>query len=1124
MLKHLLFYLLCCCLVIQSYSQTTDLAVIVEAQNTNNADVSQVHIYQEFQYIVTIINSGNLVENATFSQIINPSSTVASYVSQTSNGGASDVANFALTTGNILTGTIASLPTNSSVEVKIIVIAPTVVGGIATDVTIFPPNSINDIDPSNNQSIISIDVVDADIDFTVVHNQITPSPGVPITEWGDTVTYRTTITNNSIIGFPLNDFTLIASSIPIQNGEPLAQIQSVECISATNGVVCPDSIDVPNITSLVNSGVEIYRLNSPIVFPINGSITFEINCKYLEGICAEEADVINVENYIELELDHVNISSNESNSVDTLLLAPEICLFTDIAIETSILTPTNAAITTWEDEVLLETIVSNFGSFDVPIRFFIQNLSSNAGSWDLINVTCIGVTGSFTCNDVSFSLNGQTWNTNDFSFPAGGTITVQTRLKYLEPTCTPTPQNYTSQIRSAINIIPLEVIDIDYSNNYDDDYITLLPADECPYSDLSVIKTQINPQIPLGSSDQNPMPWEDVTYEIIATNIGDEDTFMALADRYLAASIGSIGVLRSVECISASGGASCGSIAIQNIDLEINESSSDFVFWEITQEDAWYMPSGASVTFRTVHSWIPDCDNEPIEVVNNVNVEAYGGGVDGNPTNNGFSVSTYFTPCVDLIIQTLPSSPTIPINTVFDWIVDITNSNTSSIVLDADFSNDLNPVFSIVGTPTCQIENGTANCIQSFNINGNNISGIIPSMDAGSTLRITIPVMSPSIGGVFNNRAEVFPSEINNEEITPETNISISNVQVISPILTKTYDPEIIFTGQESTLTFTVHNVASNPAQSDISFIDILQPELTLTSNISWVNANGCTGTFSGTIGDDFVGISDLTIPEGIESCSFSVDVTSNTIGVYPNTNSNFASQNNIDTSQTESTLTVIEDPSNVDIEVLKTVYPEETSLGATVMFTITVTNLGTTTATQIEIYENLPIGYVFSSYSTTLGSYDEISFLWNLTSLAPNQSATLTITAQIISTHDLLNVALLNTVNEIDRDETNNEDSAEVMINNCLEIPNGISPNGDNFNDYLVIPCIENYPTNVIKIFNRLGVQIYQSDNYKNNWDGKPNMGFPETSKLLPVGTYYYILSIKNQPKPIIGWVYLNY
>ena len=252
--------------------------------------------------------------------------------------------------------------------------------------------------------------------------------------------------------------------------------------------------------------------------------------------------------------------------------------------------------------------------------------------------------------------------------------------------------------------------------------------------------------------------------------------------------------------------------------------------------------------------------------------------------------------------------------------------------------------------------------------------------------------------------------------------------------------------------------------------------------------------------------------------------MTSDTIGTYLNNNSNFSNQNNINTSQTNALLTVIEDTSNIDIEVLKTVSQTSVFLNDVIDFTITATNIGTTTATQVEILEQLPIGYQYISHVTTAGTYNELSSLWSLSSLDPNQSESLTLTVRVISSEDLLNVAVLNDVNEVDRDLTNNEASAETSVDNCLNIPKGISPNDDGLNDVFEIPCLDLYPENSIKIYNRYGTLIYQAKAYQNDWNGSANRGFPENSGLLPVGTYFYILEISETTQPVIGWVYLNY
>ena len=68
------------------------------------------------------------------------------------------------------------------------------------------------------------------------------------------------------------------------------------------------------------------------------------------------------------------------------------------------------------------------------------------------------------------------------------------------------------------------------------------------------------------------------------------------------------------------------------------------------------------------------------------------------------------------------------------------------------------------------------------------------------------------------------------------------------------------------------------------------------------------------------------------------------------------------------------------------------------------------------------------------------------------------------------------------------------------LTIPNVISPNGDEQNDYFVIDNIE-FWSNELTIYGRWGNKVYQAKNYVNQWkaDG------------LPEGTYYYVLTLND-------------
>ena len=80
------------------------------------------------------------------------------------------------------------------------------------------------------------------------------------------------------------------------------------------------------------------------------------------------------------------------------------------------------------------------------------------------------------------------------------------------------------------------------------------------------------------------------------------------------------------------------------------------------------------------------------------------------------------------------------------------------------------------------------------------------------------------------------------------------------------------------------------------------------------------------------------------------------------------------------------------------------------------------------------------------------------------------------------------------------------------IEIPNTFTPNGDGINDLWDITALQAYPGCTISIYNRTGSLIYNSVNYPKPWDGTYN------GQKLPVGTYYYLINLKNGKKPLAG------
>lgn len=89
-----------------------------------------------------------------------------------------------------------------------------------------------------------------------------------------------------------------------------------------------------------------------------------------------------------------------------------------------------------------------------------------------------------------------------------------------------------------------------------------------------------------------------------------------------------------------------------------------------------------------------------------------------------------------------------------------------------------------------------------------------------------------------------------------------------------------------------------------------------------------------------------------------------------------------------------------------------------------------------------------------------------------------------------------------------------------CIVIHNVITPNGDDVNDTWIIDCIEDFPDNNVEIFNRWGDKVNTFENYDNAnrvWKGTNYKG-----ELLPDGTYFYVLKIKNGGTRT-GWVLIR-
>jgi gliding motility-associated-like protein len=98
-----------------------------------------------------------------------------------------------------------------------------------------------------------------------------------------------------------------------------------------------------------------------------------------------------------------------------------------------------------------------------------------------------------------------------------------------------------------------------------------------------------------------------------------------------------------------------------------------------------------------------------------------------------------------------------------------------------------------------------------------------------------------------------------------------------------------------------------------------------------------------------------------------------------------------------------------------------------------------------------------------------------------------------------------------------------EVEIKAEIHPFNGISRNDDGANDLFYINCISDFPSNIVRIFNRAGTLVYEAEGYDNidvYFDGKSNRGIAVLGNNLPDGTYFYVIDKRDGSKPVAGYL----
>jgi uncharacterized repeat protein (TIGR01451 family) len=120
------------------------------------------------------------------------------------------------------------------------------------------------------------------------------------------------------------------------------------------------------------------------------------------------------------------------------------------------------------------------------------------------------------------------------------------------------------------------------------------------------------------------------------------------------------------------------------------------------------------------------------------------------------------------------------------------------------------------------------------------------------------------------------------------------------------------------------------------------------------------------------------------------------------------------------------------DLGITKTVDNPAPTVGATILYTIALTNHGPDTATNILVSDPLPTGVTYVSSTTTQGVYIVGSGIWVLSSVDAGSIEALNITVTVdegTASQTITNTAMVSSCDQLDPNPANNTDSVDIVV-----------------------------------------------------------------------------------------------
>jgi LPXTG-site transpeptidase (sortase) family protein len=537
------------------------------------------------------------------------------------------------------------------------------------------------------------------------------------------------------------------------------------------------------------------------------------------------------------------------------------------------------------------------------------------------------------------------------------------------------------------------------NNNTSTDAVSVLGAD------LSINKTDGQTSYLAGST---------VTYTVTVTNLSGVTVTGATVADARPANVSTW----AWDCTSQTNGASgCTPAA---------SSSSNF-------SDSVNLPVGGTIVYTVTANVIASPTGD---LVNTATVAVPTGFSDPNPNNNSSTdTDTLTTTSADLSIVKTDGQTGYTAGGTVTYTVTV--SNLSGVDITGALVSDPKPANIDTWAWACTSSSGGATgCTAAASSSAAFTDTVNLPVGGSIVYTVTANVVASPTGDLVNTATIAPPTGFADSDPSNNSSTDIDVLAVTDLSITKD-DGQVTYSGGDVlTYTVTVTNLSGVTATGAI----VSDPRPANIATWAWA----CTSSGGGATGCDPAANSASNFSDTVNLPVGGTIVYTVTANVVASPNGNLVNTATVtppngvsDSNLSNNTATDTDIFGQAaDLSLRKAASATTVSAGATISFTLTVTNTGPDAASGVQVTDQLPSGYTYVSSVASQGTYNSANGLWTIGDMPVNATETLTLTVTVNSSGSYTNRAEITASLLIDPDSTpgNNDpdedDFGQVTVN----------------------------------------------------------------------------------------------